>query len=127
MKARIFKQTLLLALVTVSAAGCVGFDLPHFFQEKPWTLLQGGDQLGRDQLANRYLVSQKIFPMNGLDANQVLTILGEPSEIDVVEHDVSEDWYYIYYKRYKTWPETPKGTFLVRFYQNKVIDVVNLK
>lgn len=106
--------------------GCVGYNPPHFLQMKPYTLLKGGDQLGRDQLANRWLVAQKLVPMKDKDSREVITLLGQPQQVEVVQHQVSEDWYFIYYKNYKTKPLTDEGSFLVRFYNDKVIDVIKL-
>ena len=111
----------------LTGPGCSGIQFPPpVFQMKPWTMLTQGEQLGRDQLANRYLVASDIVPINGWHENSVLNILGQPQEIDVQQHEVSEDWYYIYYKAYKTQPQTDEGLFIVRFYHDEVIDVVNL-
>lgn len=141
-----------LALLLAMAAGfngCVGIDFPQPFQHKPYTYVVGGDQLGRDTIQNRSLVATHAFPVKGLHQNEVLSILGQPQQIKVVEREIAEDWYFIYYKDYvvyvpktlykvrdKTVPYTPKGvqkviekregTFLVRFYHDKVIDVVNI-
>ncbi len=93
---------------------------------KPYTYLKGGDQIGRDQLANRWLIANKSYPIKGKDKNEIITLLGQPQQVQVVEHRISEDWYFLYYKNYKTKPETDEGSFLVRFYNDKVIDVVNL-
>ena len=106
-------------------SGCIGFDVPQPFQHKPYTLINGGDQLGRDQLANRYLVANKLLPLvKGMDTNEILTWLGQPQTIQVTERHTSEDWYFVHYRRYKTMPETPEGLFIVRFFEDKVIDVV---
>lgn len=94
---------------------------------KPYTLLKSGDQLGRDQLANRWLIAQKTISIKGKDKNEITTLLGQPQQVQIVEHRISEDWYFIYYKQYKTMPETEEGSFLIRFYNDKVLDVVNLK
>jgi len=123
---RILHLIPLLALTLGTGLGCIGLSPPHFLQMKPYTLFRGGDQLGRDQIANRYLVSMKLFPVKGLYQNEILTILGEPQERDIQKPGVSEDWYFVYYKRYKTWPHTPKGSFLIRFYQGKAIDVIKI-
>jgi len=104
--------------------GCVGYGLPHLMKIPPLNLARGGDQLGRDVLANRLLVANKLAPIKNMHKNEVLNLLGEPQQIEITTSDVSEDWHYIYYKRYKTWPTTDKGLFLVRFYHEKVIDVV---
>lgn len=116
--------SLLFALIAFT--GCIGFGIPNPAQSKPFTLFKGGDQLGRDQLANRWLVSQSKVLIQGKGQNEVLTFLGQPQQIQVREHKISEDWYFVYYKRYKTAPETPEGTFVVRFYQDEVIDVVRI-
>lgn len=89
-------------------------------------MLRGGDQVGRDQLANRYLAANRLLALKGLDGNEILTLLGQPQTIEVKEREVSEDWYFTYYKRYKTWPKTDEGQFLIRIYHNKVIDVITL-
>lgn len=107
--------------------GCIGIGMPQPLQRKPYTLLRGGDQIGRDQLANRTLVADLKVPIKGLNSNEVLSILGQPQQIKVTEKNVSEDWYFSYYKRYKTFPKTPQGSFLVRFYHNKVIQVAKIK
>ena len=130
--------------------GCIGVDFPQPFQHKPYTYIAGGDQLGRDTIQNRSLVATHAFPVKGLHPNEVLTILGQPQQIQVTERNVAEDWYFIYYKDYVAYvPKTlykardytaaysPKsvqkviekreGTFLVRFYHDKVIDVVNVE
>ncbi|MBN1689264.1 MAG: hypothetical protein JW893_09195 [Candidatus Omnitrophica bacterium] len=125
MKKAAFLLFLMLAVVCFQT-GCVGYGLPHIFNEKPFTLLRGGDQFGRDILANRLIVANHMLPIKDMHKNEVLTILGEPQTIDITARNISEDWHYIYYKRYKTWPDTGKGVFLVRFYHDKVIDVVKV-
>ncbi len=115
-------------------SGCVGYDIPQPFQAKPYTYIKGGDQLGRDTLENRVLVARRVFPLKGRESNEVLTILGQPQRIDVVERNTSEDWYFIYDKNHVAYApsftkkilEEKPGTFLVRLYHDKVIDVVNL-
>ncbi len=82
--------------------------------------------MGRDQIANRWLVAEKAYPIKGKEKNDITTLLGEPSGIKVLEHRVSEDWYFLYYKQYKINPNSPQGSFVVRFYHEKVIDVVKL-
>ncbi len=56
------RNTMLLAfclfLLGWTALGCVGVGIPQPFSRKPYTLFRGGDQLGRDQLANRWLVAE---------------------------------------------------------------------
>ena len=106
--------------------GCIGFGMPQPFQHKPYTLLKGGDQFGRDQLANRLLVAEAMLPITGMNGNEVLSILGQPQTINVTERSISEDWYFVYYRLYKMWPKTPEGSFLVRFYHGKVIDVLKV-
>ena len=103
--------------------GCIGFNVPQPFSNKPYTYFKGGAQFGRDQLANRFLVAEKLVPIKGMEGNEILTILGQPQDVQILEKNVSEDWYFSYYKRYKTWPNTDQGKFLVRLYHNKVIDV----
>lgn len=124
----------ILIFAAALAGGCVGFDLPQPLQSKPYTYVKGGDQLGRDTLENRVLVASRLFPLQGRDSNEVLTILGQPQQIQVVERNISEDWYFIYYKNHvayvpkqvrKIYDQKP-GSFLVRFYHDKVIDVVNV-
>ena len=112
-------------LLIAAFAGCIGFNPDEIFDKKPYTYVSGGAQIGRDQLANRWLVAQKKLPMKGKNQNEVLTYLGQPQNVQIVEHHISEDWLYIYYKRYKTAPETPKGSFLIRFYNDEVIDIVS--
>lgn len=107
-------------------SGCIGYNPPHLAQMRPFTLIDGGDQLGRDQLANRAMVADLKVPIKGKGPNEVLTFLGQPQEIQVRERKVSEDWYFVYYKRYKTWPNTKEGSFLVRFYKDEVVDVVKV-
>ena len=113
-----------LLLLGWTALGCVGIGIPQPFSSKPYTLLSGGDQLGRDQLANRWLVAESPAKklIEGKHSNEVLTILGQPQKVDVVERNTSEDWYYVYYKNYKTRPVTDKGLFIVRLYDNHVLD-----
>ena len=114
---------ILLILSVLAFSGCVGIGIPSPMQWKPYTMLSEGDQLGRDQLASRYLVATRLAPIKGLEGNEILTILGQPSAIEVKERFVSEDWHYVYYKRYKTWPRTDKGYFIIRMYQGKALDV----
>jgi len=115
-----------LLLVCAVSTGCVGIGLPHIFQHKPYTLLTRGEKFGRDHLANRYLVASKLIAIEGWEANEVLNILGEPQEIDIQQRNISEDWYFVYYKKYKTWPKTNQGVMLVRFYHDEVIDVIKM-
>lgn len=128
------KAQLTALLSTFLLAGCVGYDIPQPLSAKPYTYIKGGDQLGRDTLQNRALVAKLKFPLKGREGNEVLSILGQPQEVHVVERNVAEDWYFIYYKDYAAYfPKIPKvldadnkGSFLVRLYHDKVIDVVNL-
>ena len=111
-------------LILFMTAGCIGWNVPNPFQSKPYTYVRGGEQFGRDQLANRYLVGEKLIPIKGKDSRDVLSLLGQPQEVQIVERNVSEDWLYVYYKRYKTWPKTDEGTFIVRIYNEQVLDVI---
>jgi hypothetical protein len=115
---------IILGSYLICHAACIGVGVPSLVQKPPISLIRGGDQIGRDVLANRMLVATKAFPITDMHKNEVITILGEPSYIRVTERNVSEDWHYTYYKRYKTWPKTEKDVFLIRFYNDKVIDVV---
>lgn len=120
-------KTLFSLLMVTLCTGCVGLiKVPEPFKRKPWTLLTEGDQFGRDQLANRSLVANDVIPLHGWYKNSIITTLGEPQEIKVTEREVSEDWYFVYYKKYKLAPRTDEGLFVVRFYHGKVIDVINL-
>lgn len=144
------KKIVLLLVIASACAGCTGIDVPQPFQSKPYTYISGGDQLGRDTIQNRSLVANHLFPVKGLEENEVLTILGQPQQIQITERNVAEDWYYIYYKDYVAYVpkalykakeraaayssksvqkvmERKEGTFLVRFYHDKVIDVVNVE
>lgn len=106
-------------------SGCVGYEFPpNIFARKPFTLLGGSEQVGRDQLANRLLVSKKLFPLEGKYSNEVLTYLGQPQQIDVIQTGISEDWLFVYYKGLQNRIDSKQDSFLVRFYQDKVIDVV---
>jgi hypothetical protein len=118
------KRTLFLIVLLLSATGCIGWNVPNPFQAKPYAYLRGGEQFGRDQLANRFLVGEKIIPIKGKDSRDILSLLGQPQEIQVIERNISEDWLYVYYKKYKTWPRTDEGTFVVRIYNEEVLDVV---
>ncbi len=123
---------ILLSACALGSSGCTGLDLPQPFQTKPYTYISGGDQLGRDTLENRVLVAGKKFPIKNRDTNEVLSILGQPQNIQIVEREVAEDWYYVYYKNYVAYVpkkianlrDRQEGTFIVRFYHDRVIDVV---
>ena len=105
--------------------GCTGIDIPpHIFKGPPYTLLRGSEQIGRDQIANRLLVADSHIKIQGLITNDVLTLLGQPQEIQIVEREVSEDWIYVYYKKYTPKSHSEPSEFMVRFYHDKVIDVV---
>ena len=119
-------KNILVGSALVTFAGCTGFGLPGVSQMKPFSYINHGDQFGRDQLANRWLVGKKLVPLKGRDANEVTTLLGQPQEVQITKHNVSEDWYFVYYKAYKTRPNSEQGSFLVRFYQKQVIDVISL-
>jgi len=115
------KKILASALSIGLLTGCVGYNFPpNIWENKPFTLINTGDQLGRDQMANRFLVAQHLIPMSGRNSNEVLTILGQPQEIQIIERDISEDWYYIYHrpKSIKQPFSTGKDAFLVRFYHD---------
>ena len=98
--------------------------MPQPFDQKPYTLFKGGDQFGRDQLANRFLVADKMLPLTGFSGNEVLTILGQPTTVQEIQKGQSQDWRFSYYKKYKTLPKTEVGYFVIRFYHDKVIDMV---
>ncbi len=127
-------KSILLLIVLASMAGCTGWNFPQPLQHKPYTYLMGGAQLGRDQLENRSLAANSKFPMKGRDANEVLTILGQPQNVEVVERDTAENWYFVYYKNYVSYVsenikqkyDRNEGTFVVRFYHDRVIDVVKI-
>ena len=105
--------------------GCTGVDFPpHIFKGPPYTWLKTSEQIGRDQIMNRLLVANKKLSVNGMVSNEVLTVLGEPQQVDVVERDVSEDWIYVYYKKYTPLKHSEPSQFMVRLYHDKVIDVI---
>ncbi len=116
-----------LVLLGLTFTGCVGVNPPHLTEMKPYTLLRGGDQVGRDQLANRWMVGESKFPIQGWNKNEVTTLLGQPQSVKIREHRVAEDWFFIYYKNYKLWPQTEEGSFVVRFHQNQVFEVVKIE
>ena len=75
----------------------------------------------------------KKLVLHGKNTNEVLTLLGQPQQIQVIERNVSQDWYFIYYKLYAAYMEKlpypgkyTEGYFVVRFNNDKVTDVVNL-
>ena len=115
--------------------GCTGWNIPQPFQNKPWTYLHG-EQFGRDQIANRTLVAYtKKLIIKGKDPNEILTLLGQPQQIQVIERNVSENWYFIYYKTHVAYNPLNKvpypgkereGEFVVQFNNDKVINVVTL-
>jgi hypothetical protein len=124
-KGMIRKSLLLIpSLLFLAFSGCIGWNPDQLFDGKPYTYIRGGDQFGRDQLANRWLVGEGKLPIQGRDANEVITLLGQPQNIQVRQHRVSEDWFFTYYKAYKTRPKTDLGSFLVRMYHSEVVDVV---
>jgi hypothetical protein len=123
----------LLLLSLVFMTGCIGFGVPQPYQGKPFTMLSKGDQLGRDQIANRSLVARAKVILKGREANDVVTLLGQPQQVQILERHVSEDWYFVYFKNYVPYNPTNKvdypdeqGEFVVRIYRDKVIDVVKL-
>ena len=114
-------------------SGCIGFNFPQPYENKPFTFIKGGDQLGRDQLTNRYLVASKKVKVTGWDKNDVLSLLGQPQQIQIRERNVSEDWYFVYYKKYISYNPANKisfpdeeGEFVLHVYQDKVISTTNL-
>ena len=118
---------------TLLFSGCIGWNLPQPLSNKPYTYFKGGDQLGRDQLANRALVGEMRVKINGRDKNEVLSFFGQPQEIEITERNVSEDWHFLYYKKYipynpmnKVHPPSDEGEFIVRIYRDKVIDVIHV-
>lgn len=115
-----------LSFALIYQTGCIGIGAPHPFQARPWTLLSEGDQLGRDQMANRWLVATARVPLKGLDGNSVLTILGQPQQVEVQQRDISEDWYFIYHKNYKVPLQTKEGLFMLRLHENRVVDTVRV-
>ena len=125
----------ILLFLALSGTGCVGWNLWSPIQSKPYSYLKGG-QFGRDQIANRTLVGYtKNMILKGRDASDVLTLLGQPQQIKIIKRNVSEDWYFIYYKTYVAYNPANKipypgkgsqGEFVVRLEDNKVTDVVKL-
>ena len=113
-----------LVILSFTFSGCIGYNPGEWIDGKPYTYLHGGDQFGRDQLANRWLVGENKISIKGRGPNEVISFLGQPQEIQVRQHKISEDWFFIYYKAYKTRPKTDQGSFIVRFYHDQVIDVV---
>ena len=115
-----------LILISVLLSGCVGYDFPpRIFNWKPFRLIRTSEQIGRDQLANRLIVATKAYPMRGKFTNEVLSFLGQPQQIQIIESGISEDWLYTYYKpQLKERVDADQGNFLVRFYHDKVIDIV---
>ncbi len=119
------------------ASGCTGWNLWDFTQHKPYTYLKG-DQFGRDQLANRTLVAYtKKITLTGKDSNEVLTLLGQPQNIHTIQRGFSEDWYFVYYKTHVAYNPVDKlpvpypgknsqGEYVVRFENDKVVDVISL-
>ncbi len=108
------------------SAGCVGIGAPNLPEMKPYSLIRGGDQLGRDQLANRLMAANAKVLLKGRNSNEVLTFLGQPQQIEVTKRNIAENWYFVYYQKYKTWPNTKQGLFVVRFLDGKVEDVTKL-
>ena len=134
-----FSSAFLLATtmaMAVSGIGCVGWNVWQPIQGKPYTYFSRGDQFGRDQVANRTLAAYATkLILKGKDSRDVLTLLGQPQEIEIVERHVSEDWYFLYYKTYVAYNPANKipypgkdsqGEFVVRIENDKVVDVVRL-
>ena len=116
---------LLFPTIAVTHFACIGYDIPpHLLKEKPYTLLKGSEQIGRDQLMNRFLVVKGILLLKDAESNQILSILGQPQDIETYKQEGAEDWLYVYYKSYTGKTKGEPGKFMVRFYQGKVIDVV---
>ncbi len=107
-------------------SGCIGIDIPpRVFAWKPFSLLRGSEQVGRDQIANRFLVAKKVLRLDGFYSNEVLTLIGQPQKIRTIETGISEDWLYNYFKiNPKDRMDASEGTFCVRVYKDKVLDVV---
>jgi hypothetical protein len=134
------KSKLFYILFFIFLCGCTGFGVPQPLSGKPWTYLAGGDQIGRDQLANRLMVADLKLPVKDRNKNEILSLLGQPQNILMRERNISEDWYYIYYKKHipynpkekvpfkdKVFLDNPdKGEVVVRFYNDQVIDVVKI-
>ncbi len=125
------KRILILIGAAILLNGCTGWTLPQPFSNKPYTYLHTGEPFGRDQLTNRLLVANKLLPlMKGKDSNEVLTLLGQPQQIKTVQRNISEDWYFTYYKTHI--PYNPadsilpdkRGEFVIRFENDQVIDVI---
>lgn len=111
-------------LIPLLLTGCIGWNPAEVLDGKPFSYVRGGDQFGRDQLANRWLVAEKKISIKGRESNDVITLLGQPQEIRTRQHKISEDWFFVYYKAYKTRPRTEQGSFVVRMYHDQVMDVV---
>ena len=87
-------------------------------------MLRHDGEIGRDQLMNRLLVAKNALQITGLEPNQVLSILGQPQDIQVVDRNISEDWIYVYYKKYTPREYSNESQFMVRLYRDHVIDVI---
>ena len=116
----------LVAILVLTLSGCVGFDFPpRFFANKPFTLFRGSEQIGRDQITNRFLIAKKVVRIEGFYSNEVLSIIGQPQKIRTLESGISEDWIYRYFKvNPKDRMDAEQGSFCVRMYKDKVLDVV---
>lgn len=129
----LMKKSLIL-LLSLFLSGCIGWGVWQPLSDKPYTYISKGSQFGRDQIANRSLVARAKVVLKGRDANEVLTLLGQPQQIQVLERGISEDWYFTYYKYYVAYNPTNKvgvpdseGEFVVRMYRGEVIAVETLK
>ena len=127
------RLALFLISIMFLTSGCVGFNFPNVFGWKPFSYLNKGTQFGRDQLANRHMIANSILSLKGKDPNEVLSLLGQPQEINVTEREVSQDWYFVYYKGYKAYlsrhndpASFDRGEFVIRFYHDRVIDTIKL-
>lgn len=88
-------------------------------------MLRGSEQIGRDQITNRYLAAKRVLPLKDLASNEVLSLLGQPQQIMVREPNISEDWLYVYYNlQPKERLDSTQSSFIVQIYHDKVMDVV---
>ena len=118
-----FRYLFLFALI-IFFPGCIGFDPPNPLDGFPISFIKGQEQVGGDQITNRFIVAKKMFPLKNKDSNEILSFLGQPQQIKIIEKGISEDWVYVYYKNVKDIVHSGEGAFMVRFYRDKVIDVV---
>ncbi len=129
-------HSLLLFCFVLFLSGCAGIGIWQPLQEKPYTFFKGGDQFGRDQMTNRRIIANGKLFLKGKSANEVLSLLGQPQEIRTIEQNVSQDWYFVYYKGYLPYvdkitertiePRLAAGAFIVKIHRDRVSDVVKL-